>query len=153
VGQGVILEETFKSGVWAYPTHFGEISCITAMKCQAGGAIPVVTNYAALKETVQFGKKISVDEDDIYEQSVRDEFKKQLIEALKDEKWQEEIRPQMIKWARDKFGWDAVAKQWDTEFRSNYLKEAMDTILKQDKTLAKYMPVRMQEKYGIKPTY
>ena len=78
-----ILEETYKSGIWAYPTHFYEISCITAMKCQAAGAIPVVTDYAALKETVGHGCKIDVSEADIYEKEIKNKFKDQLIKTLK----------------------------------------------------------------------
>src|SRR5206468_4456487 len=45
--------------VWAYPTEFEEIHCITALKAQEARCFPVVTNVAALKETVQSGKKIA----------------------------------------------------------------------------------------------
>ncbi|MBU2572447.1 MAG: glycosyltransferase, partial [Gammaproteobacteria bacterium] len=82
-----------KCGVWAYPTHFGEISCISAMKAQAWGAIPVCTDFAALKTTVKFGKKI---DGDIYDQETKDKYKTALIEALTNEKWQEEVRPEMM---------------------------------------------------------
>ena len=58
VSQPQIVKEMKKCGIWAYPTHFGEISCITAMKAQALGCIPIVINYAALETTVQFGVKI-----------------------------------------------------------------------------------------------
>lgn len=117
VGQDVILEETFKSGVWAYPTYFYEISCITAMKAQAGGAIPVVTDYAALSETVQHGCKIDVKEADIYEKPTKQAFKKQLIKTLQlSNESQNDIREPMMKWARNKFKWSAVANQWSGEF-------------------------------------
>ena len=43
------------AGVWAYPCSFPETSCISAMKAQAGGAIPVVIPTGALRETVKFG--------------------------------------------------------------------------------------------------
>jgi glycosyltransferase involved in cell wall biosynthesis len=68
-----VKKEFENAGVWAYPTHFGEISCITAMKAQAYGAIPVVINYAALVETVQHGVKV---DGDIYDQETKDEFKR-----------------------------------------------------------------------------
>lgn len=105
------------AGIWAYPTHFGEISCITAMKAQAYGAIPVVVNYAALEETVQYGRKI---EGDIYEPEVKEEFKKQLIATLKLGGFPElEVRRKtMMDWARDYFVWSNVAKQWDEEFKA-----------------------------------
>jgi hypothetical protein len=41
--------------VWAYPTEFPEIHCITALKAQEAGMWPVVTGVAALKETVKSG--------------------------------------------------------------------------------------------------
>jgi glycosyltransferase involved in cell wall biosynthesis len=41
--------------VWAYPTEFAEIHCITALKAQEAGCYPVVTNVGALPETVQSG--------------------------------------------------------------------------------------------------
>ncbi len=116
VGQDTIVEETYKSGVWAYPTHFYEISCITAMKCQAAGAIPVVTDYAALQETVQHGVKIDVSEADIYEPEIKEKFVEELTELLSDDDKQEEIREEMMGWAKDKFSWSNVADQWSEEF-------------------------------------
>jgi glycosyltransferase involved in cell wall biosynthesis len=55
VGHKELAEEINKCGIWAYPTDFTEISCISAMKAQAVGAVPVVTNFAALQETVRNG--------------------------------------------------------------------------------------------------
>jgi hypothetical protein len=44
--------------VWAYPTEFPEIHCITALKAQEARCYPVTTAVAALDETVQSGSKI-----------------------------------------------------------------------------------------------
>lgn len=137
-------------GIWAYSSHFEEISCITAMRAQMLGCIPVVTDYAALKETVLNGVKVS---GDIYEPEVKEAFKKELIKALKDEKWQESIRPEMMKVAKDKFGWDMVAKNWDIEFKRDGLKEAMDIILTHNKNVERFMPISLQVKYDRKQTY
>lgn len=114
ISHGACEEEFKNAGIWAYPTHFGEISCITAMRAQALGAVPVVINYAALEETVKFGKKI---EGDIYEPEVREEFKKKLIFELQNP-WSDENRNVMMNWAKQQFAWSKVAKQWDQEFRS-----------------------------------
>ena len=114
VGQDRIIEEYFKSGILAYPTHFGEISFISGMKAQACGAIPITVDYAAVHETVQYGVKV---EGDIYDQETKEKYKKALIKALKDHEWQEKERKPMMKWAREKFGWDRVAKRWNHEFR------------------------------------
>jgi len=108
------VEKEFElAGVWAFPTHFGEISCMTAMKAQRYGAIPVVVDYAALKETVQYGVKVK---GDIYDKETKDLYKSALIALLNDEKHQEAIRPEMMEWAK-RFAWGNVAKQWDQEFR------------------------------------
>jgi len=53
-----IAKAYLKSSIWAYPTEFTEISCITAMKAQAAGCIPVTTTVAALDETTQHGVKL-----------------------------------------------------------------------------------------------
>lgn len=109
------LENEYKTaGIFAYPAHFGEINCISAIKAQAFGAIPVVVNYAALAETVQHGIKV---DGDIYDQETKDEYKKQLIALLKDHKRQEEIRKPMMKWTTGKYLWDSIASDWDKEFK------------------------------------
>ena len=145
------IEEWYKKcGVWAYPTHFGEINCISAMKAQAWGAVPVCINYAALKTTVQYGKRI---DGDIYEPEVQEEYKKALIRMLERHDLQEKIREPMMKWAKDTFAWSKVAEQWFKEFKSDKLQEAMDVLLKKDAKLAKFMPVQLQAKNGLTPSY
>jgi len=114
VPQPELKKEIEKSGIWAYPTHFGEINCISAIKAQAYGCEPVVVAYAALQETVQFGRKV---EGDIYDQETKDAFKKELIEALKTP-MAETKRKEMMDWANKKYGWVNVAKEW-TEVLKN----------------------------------
>lgn len=108
-----VVELMKKCSVWAYPTHFGEINCINAIKSQALGLEPIVINYAALKETVQFGRKI---EGDIYDKETQEEYKKKLIEALRNP-MSEDKRQEMMSWARKKYSWSVIADQWDKEFR------------------------------------
>lgn len=103
-------------GIFAYPTHFGEISCISAMKAQAYGAIPVVIDYAALSTTVKYGKKV---EGDIYEPETQKKYLHNLIASLKDSAWQDALRPQMMQWAQENFTWKQVAIDWTNEFKEN----------------------------------
>lgn len=112
LSQEKLKEELLVSGVWAYPTHFGEINCISAIKAQAYGCEPVVVNYAALQETVQYGRKV---EGDIYDQETKDEFAKQLIAALQ-EPMSDDARNEMSAWAREKYSWDKLAQDWTEEF-------------------------------------
>lgn len=115
VSQSEMKKWMQRCGVWAYPTHFEEISCISAMKAQAYGSVPVCTDYAALETTVQHGIKIN---GDIYEPEVLEDFTNNLINLLESPELQETFRKPMMKWAKENFSWSKVAKQWDQEFRS-----------------------------------
>lgn len=55
LGQDDLARFYQEAWAWAYPTSFTEVSCITAMEAMAGGAIPVCSSVAALKETVGDG--------------------------------------------------------------------------------------------------
>jgi glycosyltransferase involved in cell wall biosynthesis len=117
LSQKDIIKEYGKATAWVYPTHFEEISCITAMKAQAMGAIPITTNYAALDETVRFGLK--VDTENIYtDSSAQDEFIQGAINIL-NKPPTEEDRDEMKQWARKHFSWEKVAEQWNNLFQNN----------------------------------
>lgn len=115
VGKDELAKEFAESGLWVYPTDFWEISCITAMRAQALGAVPVCTDFAALKETVQHGIKV---------QGVRDLggmtpkvmnlIVAATIELLKDPAKQEKFRKPMMAWAQKEFTWETIAYQWIT---------------------------------------
>ena len=93
--------------VWAYPTEFPEIHCITALKAQEAECYPVVTNVAALNETVQCGsiietKRIYTDE---YKQK---RFIDEVVAALREGKTGTPVPGT---------DWSDVAKFWDTEIK------------------------------------
>jgi glycosyltransferase involved in cell wall biosynthesis len=113
-----LWDQYLTSSLWLYPTEWNESSCISAMKAQACGAIPVTTNVAALKETVQWGAKI--DCVDIYSnQRARDDFIAECVRFLTVPN--ETYRRQMRDWALKTFSWEAIADQWDSEFRASLL--------------------------------
>lgn len=113
VGKKKLREIRSKCGIWAYPTHFPEINCITALDAQSDGLVPVVMNFAALQETVGSGVKI---EGDIYMYETTDLFKNALIELMKDKKLWEIESENAKKFARD-YDWENIAKQWEVEFK------------------------------------
>ena len=115
VTHAVLHEHMASAGLWLYPTQFTEISCITAMKAQAAGAIPICTTVAALDETVQHGYKISFGMQDTRAQQA---FKNITIKLLNSPARQEEIREPMIKWAREFYNWEKVAQEWNTLFQT-----------------------------------
>jgi glycosyltransferase involved in cell wall biosynthesis len=114
VGQEQILKEYAKSSIFAYPTEFVEISCISAMKAQALGAIPVATNVAALNETIQFGLKVEAE--DIYSNNeAQTEWVQGVVNLLKNPPTESDREP-MIKWARKNFSWDNIVENWHKLF-------------------------------------
>ena len=53
VGHQQLASIMQSTSIWAYPCNsLGETYCITAVKCQAAGCIPVTTRIGALNETV-----------------------------------------------------------------------------------------------------
>lgn len=114
IGHAELAREFLQSGLWLYPTSFTEISCITAMKSQAAGMIPVTVNLAALHETVQYGYKYSFRADDARTQKA---WTLRVINLLKDPAQQEKLRPAMMKWAQSYFDWKQVATEWSDLFK------------------------------------
>jgi tetratricopeptide (TPR) repeat protein len=114
VSQDDIVRHAFESGVWAYPCPFPEVYCITAVKCQAAGAVPVVSNTAALEQMVQYGDKMTFDPESAADLET---YKNKLLWWLQHPEEQEKIRPKMMKWART-LSWLETAKGWDNEFQS-----------------------------------
>lgn len=123
VSQDKINQAIFRSGVWAYPCPFPEIYCITAIKAQAAGAVPVASNFAALEETVKYGIKLKMKEQKegakigLGDTKFLNQFRSELIEMLQNEKLQAAIRPRMMKWARTQ-SWEKVARQWVSDFEN-----------------------------------
>jgi tetratricopeptide (TPR) repeat protein len=118
VSQEQIVRHAFESGIWAYPCPFPEVYAITAVKCQAAGAVPVSTDFAALDETVQFGTKIHVPDDHgigHIDKELLETFKDKLIWWLMHPEEQEKLRPKMEAWARTQ-SWANIARAWDEDF-------------------------------------
>ena len=96
-----------KTQVWAYPTEFEEIHCITALKAQEAGCYPVTTNVAALDETVQSGVKLKTKRigSDEYQQ---EKFVNSVVAGLREGRTGVPVA---------NTGWSDVAKSWDKEIK------------------------------------
>lgn len=118
-----VAKEMLQADVWAYPTWWPEISCITAMKSQIGGAIPVVIPTAAVAETVQWGLRtdrgyyMGLDGSTIMPHGVMEQFSELLIAVLNGDKTVD--REEMMRWAREHYSWEGVAREWNDEFKKN----------------------------------
>lgn len=111
VGQDDLNKEIFKSGIFAYPSFFPEVNCITAQKSQAGGAWPVTSTFAALNDVVLFGDKTDMGE---FKAEDIEKYKEALIRRLKNPPTERE-RQEMMKVARKKFDWRNTAQEWNDE--------------------------------------
>jgi glycosyltransferase involved in cell wall biosynthesis len=101
-------------GIWAYPTEFPEINCITALECQLDGVVPVTMNHYALKETVGSGVKI---DGDIHLMEIQEKYKESLIDLMGDtKKWKEES--EKGKEFAKNYDWSNIASKWIEEFNS-----------------------------------
>lgn len=95
--------------VWAYPTEFTEIHCITALKAQEAEMIPVVTDVGALNETVLCG--YTVTSDNIYtDKTAQKEFISEVVDALKS-------KTKGVSTSKNGYRpyWNQVAEVWDKE--------------------------------------
>jgi glycosyltransferase involved in cell wall biosynthesis len=116
VDHQTLADKYAESKVWAYPTEFPEIFCITAVKANLAGCKPVITDVAALTETGGPSADY-VETDHIYGDEYKSEqFTKKLIKALKED----HDPTEQIEWAK-KFGWSNVAQSWN-----KVIKEAID---------------------------
>lgn len=143
VGQEELHRGFAKAGVWAYPTHFPEVSCITAMKVQAHGCVPVTMNDFALVETVKHGIKIN---GNIRDPSVQKQWADAVIEQLKNP-WTKAQRLDMARDARSKFNWDHVADQWDSIIRER----AFQKVFTSDPAVVHEVKYKIIEKGNLAP--
>jgi len=115
IGHEELAKVMLSGSVWAYPTEFTEISCITAMKMQAAGVVPICTTVAALDETVQHGIKFDVA--NIYtNEEAKTTYIDQVVKILTEGY---AGREEMQTWAREFYGWNTVASEWSQEFSEN----------------------------------
>lgn len=111
VSQPELYRWIASSGVWLYPTHFNETSCITCMETQALGAIPITNPYWALEENVRNG--IFIVGDPREDKLIQARYVETLLAVTKNPKAQEDMRPKTMWDARMRFNWERIVDQWD----------------------------------------
>ena len=123
-----------KASVFAYPTEFAEIDCISVKKAQAANCMPITTDFGALDTSNKFGIKIHSDKN-------KDNWIEpyQFTFGIKDKKMQKEWvdavvaqltnpKPMTVDkdWI-DSFGWYNIANRWNNVFMlgAKYLSNQM----------------------------
>ncbi len=120
VDQRTLAALQTESRGWFYPTRFHETFCITA--AEAGWAkVPILTSkQAGLACTVKDGGILL--QGDAFSKEYREEFVKEAIELLTNQKYHEEWSYRS--WDRmRRFTWKAVAKQWHQMFEKSIWEE------------------------------
>ena len=120
IGHHAVASQYMRAGIWAYPSHYRETSCISAMKAQAGVAVPVVIPTGALRETVQFGFRTRLGYDEAGGADTKNELVREwlcgLIKLLRSPDEQSRIRTEMMPASKACYAWSTVADQWEREF-------------------------------------
>lgn len=121
VSHGDVAELYLKAGVFAYPSEFSEIDCISLSKAMAAGAVPVTTDFSAMGEK-KIGGGIFIHSDKTkdnwckpyqFDFSLEDEKKKQewvdaVVKVLREGYDVEEMRV----WAK-KYNWTNIIDVWN----------------------------------------
>lgn len=98
-----------KASLWTYPCICPETFCITALRAQLSGAIPVIIEGSALPETVRHG----------YTCKKSEEYQATLVKALQEaENITLADRKKMGEFVLQEYTWKAVAEKWKTVFDS-----------------------------------
>lgn len=108
VGKDKLEDIRSQCGIWAYPTYFTEINCITALEAQNDGLVPITMTLGALKETAQKGILI---DGGIYKKEVKEKFKNELISLMKDSNRWKKMSHKCEKFARN-YDWSKIASKW-----------------------------------------
>jgi glycosyltransferase involved in cell wall biosynthesis len=96
-----------QASFWTYPCIYPEVFCITALRAQLSGAVPVIIDGSGLTSVVRDG----------YRCATRAEYLDTLLKALAEaEKISVERRQHLGDFVRQEFTWNTVAQQWNQVF-------------------------------------
>ena len=107
VGHKEVAERMSRTSVFAYPCHFEEIFCISAVKAQAAGNRVVTTDYAALPEVVKNGNLV---QGDVKKEAIWDGWLRVLVSTLK--KRESDSERDAIRSGVLDFDWDLISSKW-----------------------------------------
>lgn len=128
-----IAQLYLNAGIFAYPSEFAEIDCISLSKAMAAGAIPVTTDFAAMGEKQGHGGAFihSPKTKDTWARPYQHEFSlenkhlrelwiKQAVKYLTHPPDEEE-RELMRKWAQETYDWNHIADIWHSTLSADLL--------------------------------
>ncbi len=125
VNQDELAIEFLSAGCWIHPTWFTETSCITAMEAQAAGLRMVTSSIAALNETV--GERGTLIPGDWTTSEYKNNFISAVINAMFNNS--EDDRLVLQEYAKENFGLDSLAKDWEKMFYDMIEKSKTDPMI------------------------
>lgn len=110
------LNDAFgNASFWTYPCTAPEVFCITAIRAQLSGAVPVIIQGSGLQETVPHG----------FACKTAEEYEATLLKAMRQaEGITLAERRAMGDFIRKKYTWKEVARQWQALFEGQDNKDA-----------------------------
>ncbi len=97
-----------QTSLWTYPCHAPEVFCITAIRAQMAGCMPVIIDGSALPETVRHG----------YSCESPDDYLDTLLAAMEEAKAIDlKERQAMQEFILQEYTWEKIAASWDMLFR------------------------------------
>jgi glycosyltransferase involved in cell wall biosynthesis len=109
VGHEELNKAYSRASLWTYPCMMPETFCITALRAQLSGAIPVIRQWTALGKTVRHG----------YSCANLEEYSSMLLKAFGEvETITLEDRRKMSEFILSEFTWKQIASQWNNLFNS-----------------------------------
>ncbi|MDE2098561.1 MAG: tetratricopeptide repeat protein [Patescibacteria group bacterium] len=129
ISHGEVAKLYMQANIFAYPSEFAEIDCISLSKAMASGAVPITTDFAAMGEKRKYGGVF------IHSDKTKDDWAKpyqfefSLESPEKRKQWteetirfllnppSEEARESMREWARETYSWNKIAEVWNNELK------------------------------------
>lgn len=119
VGHDELNRAYANSSLWTYPCIAPEVFCISALRAQYSGAVPVIIKGSALAETVPHG----------YMCQEREKFQETLLIAMRQaEQHSVDDRKTMRNFIDEQFTWEAIAQKWKLLFERD-LQRNLDSSL------------------------
>ena len=115
IDQTQLAQEFMKAKVWAYPTHFWETFCITALEAMVSHCVPITTDLAALNATVgDYGILLP---ESSYSEEYKSNFVDKVVKVLHDDLTDlKHTLSEAEQRVRDQFNWAQVAEEWEEHF-------------------------------------
>ena len=136
LGHGEIAQLYREANIFAYPSEFAEIDCISLSKAMAAGAIPITTDFAAMGEKSQHGGVFlhsNKTKDDwaqplqfhfeMTDPEQKAQFVQEAVKLLLHPPSEAEREP-MRAWARATFDWNRIADSWHEALASQAVEPA-----------------------------